>query len=95
MYKCTLFDNWCNRQYGDWVALDAAEGSFKGATPDEVVCYAYEYYSTTLFAKMCGIIGRNAESEKYFGRCYKKYAVIIGLDVFLHRIKLSLSGLTR
>ena len=66
MYKCTLFDNWCNRQYGDWVALDAAEGSFKGATPDEVVCYAYEYYSTTLFAKMCGIIGRNAESEKYF-----------------------------
>ena len=65
MYKCTLFDSWPSRQYGDWISLDSKPGSFKGATPDEVVCIAYEYYSTLLFSKMCTAISRTADAEKY------------------------------
>lgn len=67
MYKCTLFDSWPNRQYGDWLALDAKAGSYKGATPDELVCYAYEYYSTKLFSIMCDAI-----NERVFAAKYKK-----------------------
>ncbi len=66
MYQCTKTDSWpMARQYGDWVALDAKPGSYKGATPDALICYAYEYYSTGLFAKMSGVIGHTAEAAEY------------------------------
>ena len=39
-------------QFGDWVALDAEEGSYFGATPNDLTCTAYYAYSTGLFAKM-------------------------------------------
>ena len=58
-------------QFGDWVALDAEEGSYFGATPNELTCTAYFAYSTCLFAKMARIIGREDDAVKY-EEMYKK-----------------------
>lgn len=52
-------------QFGDWVALDAKEGSYYGATPNELTCTAYYAYSTRLFSKMAGIIGEKKDEEEY------------------------------
>lgn len=52
-------------QFGDWVALDAEEGSYFGATPNDLTCTAYYAYSTGLFAKMAALIGRDEDAEVY------------------------------
>ena len=52
-------------QFGDWVALDAEEGSCLGATPNDLTCTAYYAYSTGLFARMASVIGCEADSIKY------------------------------
>ena len=39
-------------QLGDWVALDAEEGSYFGATPNDLTCTAYYAYSTGLFVQI-------------------------------------------
>lgn len=54
-----------NLQFGDWVALDAEEGSYFGATPNDLTCTAYYAYSTGLFAKMADIIGRKEDATSY------------------------------
>lgn len=51
-------------QLGDWVALDAEEGSFFGATPTDLTANAYFAYSTGLFAKAARVLGRE-EAEEY------------------------------
>ncbi|NLW11816.1 MAG: family 78 glycoside hydrolase catalytic domain [Clostridiaceae bacterium] len=58
-------------QFGDWVALDAEEGSYFGATPNDLTCTAYFAYSTRLFVKMAEIIGREDDVAKY-EELYKK-----------------------
>ena len=58
-------------QFGDWVALDAEEGSYFGATPNELTCTAYFAYSTGLFAKICKVLKKNDLSEEY-GKLYEK-----------------------
>lgn len=45
-------------QLGDWVALDAEEGSYFGATPTELTCTAFFAYSTGLFARMAEVLKR-------------------------------------
>ena len=52
-------------QFGDWVALDAEEGSYFGVTPLELTNTAYFAYVTGIFAKVCRILGRSAEAEEY------------------------------
>lgn len=52
-------------QFGDWVALDAEEGSYFGATPNDLTCTAYYAYSTGLLAKMAGVIGEQKDAEEY------------------------------
>lgn len=52
-------------QFGDWVALDAAEGSYFGATPNELTCTAYAAYSTSLFVKVCRALGKASLAEEY------------------------------
>lgn len=52
-------------QFGDWVALDAEEGSYFGATPNELTCTAYYAYSTGVFAKIAAILGKKKDAE-YF-----------------------------
>ena len=52
-------------QFGDWVALDAEEGSYFGATPNDLTCTAYFAYVTGLFAKICNVLGKAEESKIY------------------------------
>jgi len=52
-------------QFGDWVALDAAEGSYFGATPNDLTCTAYFAYSTGLFVKMAKALGLESVAAEY------------------------------
>lgn len=52
-------------QFGDWVALDAEEGSCLGATPNDLTCTAYYAYSTTLFSKIAKITGHEEDTVYY------------------------------
>lgn len=52
-------------QFGDWVALDAEEGSYYGATPNDLTCTAYFAYSTRLFVKTCHVLKQDALAEEY------------------------------
>ncbi|MFJ7171111.1 alpha-L-rhamnosidase [Citrobacter freundii] len=53
-------------QFGDWVALDAEEGSYFGATPNELTCTAWYAYSTLLLAKSAQALGKVADAEKWY-----------------------------
>jgi len=46
-------------QFGDWLALDAEEGSYKGATDEEFVKAAFHAYSTMLFIKAGKVLGKD------------------------------------
>ncbi len=52
-------------QFGDWVALDAEEGSYFGATPNDLTCTAYFAHSTDLFARIARILGRDEDAKEY------------------------------
>lgn len=52
-------------QFGDWVALDAEEGSYYGATPNDLTCTAYFAYSTGLFVKIAKVLGRYEDASTY------------------------------
>ena len=54
-------------QFGDWVALDAEEGSYFGATPNDLTCTAYYAYSTGLFVKICRVLGKEETAQEYEG----------------------------
>lgn len=63
-------------QFGDWVALDAEEGSYFGATPNDLTCTAYYAYSTGLFVKMAHALGKEdvaAEYEELYHKIVKKF----------------------
>ena len=45
--------------FGDWLGLDSPEGSYKGATPEELIATAYYKYSTELFIKSAHALGRD------------------------------------
>lgn len=52
-------------QFGDWVALDAEEGSYFGATPGELVASAYYAYSTQLLSQAAGALGNSVDEDEY------------------------------
>lgn len=52
-------------QFGDWVALDAEEGSYFGATPNDLTCTAYYAYSTGLFVKIAEALGKTETASEY------------------------------
>jgi alpha-L-rhamnosidase len=52
-------------QFGDWVALDAEEGSYFGATPNELMCASYSAYSTQLFIKIAKVLGNHKDVVFY------------------------------
>ena len=64
--------------FGDWLGLDSPEGSYKGATPEDLIATAYYKYSTELFIKAAHARGRDvaeyenipAEAAKAFRREY-------------------------
>lgn len=52
-------------QFGDWVALDAEAGSYFGATPTDYTCAAFYCYTTALFARIAGILGKEEDYQVY------------------------------
>lgn len=52
-------------QFGDWLALDAEEGSYHGATPAEFTSAVYFVYACDLFVKMAEVTGRKEDAKKY------------------------------
>ena len=56
--------------FGDWVALDAEEGSYFGATPNEYSASAYYAYSTNLTAATAEVLG-HAEDTEYFKNLHR------------------------
>ncbi|HZJ83379.1 MAG TPA: family 78 glycoside hydrolase catalytic domain, partial [Clostridia bacterium] len=51
--------------FGDWVALDAKEGSYFGATPNDLTATAFYAYSTDLLKKTADILGKDEDVEEY------------------------------
>lgn len=52
-------------QFGDWVALDAEEGSYYGATPNDLIVSAYYACSVGVFAKIAAVLGREDDRRDY------------------------------
>ena len=52
-------------QFGDWLALDAEEGSYFSATPIELTNTAYYAYSTKLFLKTAGVLKKHDDIARY------------------------------
>ena len=51
--------------FGDWVALDAKEGSYFGATPNDLTATAFYAYSTELLAKAASALGETKDAANY------------------------------
>ena len=49
----------CVHHFGDWLGLDAPEGSYKGSTDVDFIASAFYYYSTCLTVKVGKVIGKN------------------------------------
>lgn len=51
--------------FGDWLALDAEEGSYLGATPNDFTATAYYSYSAGLASQMAQKLGMKEDEEYY------------------------------
>ena len=51
--------------FADWLALDAKEGSYLGAIPNDLVATAFYAYSTQLLCKTARVLGYKEDYEKY------------------------------
>jgi alpha-L-rhamnosidase len=51
--------------FGDWLALDAKEGSLFGATPNDLVATAFYAYSTSILAKTAELLQKNEDAKRY------------------------------
>ena len=47
--------------FGDWLGLDAPEGSYTGSTNKDLIASAYYYLTTTILAKTCEVLGMNSD----------------------------------
>lgn len=51
--------------FGDWLALDAKEGSYLGSTPNDLVATAFYAYSVSLLVKSAKALYISADAEHY------------------------------
>ncbi|MBO1510694.1 alpha-L-rhamnosidase [Metabacillus bambusae] len=51
--------------FGDWLALDAKEDSYFGATPNELVATAYYAYSTQLLRDTANVLNKTEDVKLY------------------------------
>lgn len=62
------------KHYGDWLALDAPEGSIRGITSDNFIASAFYAYSTLLFIKTGRAIGKDmTEYEELYRNIKNKF----------------------
>jgi alpha-L-rhamnosidase len=74
--------------FGDWVALDAKEGSVFGATPNELIATAFYAYSTELLAKSAAVLGKQEEAAEY-RELHGKIAEAFGKEFFTPKGKIT------
>jgi len=55
--------------FGDWVALDAKEGSYFGATPNDFTATAFYAKSAELLAKAAAVLGKPQDALAYRTLC--------------------------
>lgn len=67
------------KHYGDWLALDAPYGSYKGATDDDMIASAFYYISCSILVKAGNVIGQDVAD-------YKELACRIS-ETFQYRFK--------
>jgi len=61
-------------QYGDWLGLDSPEGSYKGASNEDIVSSAYYAFSTELTIKVGKVLGKDVSKyEELYKNIRKKY----------------------
>lgn len=58
--------------FGDWLGLDAEEGSYKGATDESLIASAYFAYSTSLLIKAGNVLNKDMSSYKLLYQNIKK-----------------------
>nr|MBO2494256.1 alpha-L-rhamnosidase [Clostridia bacterium] len=51
--------------FGDWLGLDAKEGSYVGATAIDFIATAFYAYSTKLLVKAAKVLGKSEDVEEY------------------------------
>ncbi len=51
--------------FGDWLGLDAHEGSYVGATDKPLIATAFYAHSALLLAKAAAILGEEADAQRY------------------------------
>lgn len=56
--------------FGDWLGLDAKEGSYVGATPKDLIATCFYAYSTGLFVRTAQVLGYKEDARKY-GELYE------------------------
>lgn len=61
LWTCSDYDKelWHNKHYGDWLALDAPYGSYKGATDDDFIASAFYSHSVKLLVKAGALLGKD------------------------------------
>jgi len=60
--------------FGDWLDLEAPDGSYKGATDHDLLASAFYAYSTSLVAKACKAVGEDAsEFEELHANIVKAF----------------------
>ena len=63
-----------DQHFGDWLGMDAPEGSYTGSTDKDLIASAYYYLITTILAKTCKVLGMSSDSyEKLAERIRKAY----------------------
>ena len=61
-----------DNHFGDWLGLDAPEGSYTGSTDKDLIATAYFYLTTTILAKACHELGLNADKYENLAARIKK-----------------------
>lgn len=65
-----------DQHFGDWLGMDAPEGSYTGSTNKDLIASAYYYLITTIIAKAYRELGMNSDSydrlAERIRRAYKK-----------------------
>ncbi len=62
--------------YGDWLGLDAPEGSYKGSSRENFIATAYYAYSTSLVVKAGKVIGKDVtEYEELYDKIIEKFNI--------------------
>ncbi len=51
--------------FGDWLGLDAHEGSYVGATARDFIATAFYAYSTSILVKTARVLGKKDEEKEY------------------------------